>query len=175
MDIVEKARVFATAAHTSIGQLRKYTGEPYIEHPKAVVEIVKGVPHTPGMLAAAWLHDTVEDTCITLEMIQLEFGDNIAAMVSMLTDVSQDSDGPRWVRKNKDRDHIAQASPEAQTIKLADLIDNSGSICARDPNFAKTYIREKAQLLEVLQKGDPALWAWASEIVRAYSQAHYII
>lgn len=63
----------ATAAHEGIGQVRKYTGEPYINHPAAVAELVSSVPHTPEMLAAAWLHDTVEDTPITLLDIELNF------------------------------------------------------------------------------------------------------
>ncbi|VDZ55823.1 bifunctional (p)ppGpp synthetase II/ guanosine-3',5'-bis pyrophosphate 3'-pyrophosphohydrolase [Serratia odorifera] len=60
--LVERARRYATKAHAAIDQRRKYTNAPYIVHPQAVVEIVRSVPHTDEMLAAAWLHDTVEDT-----------------------------------------------------------------------------------------------------------------
>ncbi|GAG42563.1 unnamed protein product, partial [marine sediment metagenome] len=62
MNIVFKAEKFATRKHAEINHVRKYTGEPYINHPKEVVEIIKTVDHTDEMLAAAWLHDTVEDT-----------------------------------------------------------------------------------------------------------------
>lgn len=52
-------------------------------------------------------------------------------------------------------------------MKLADLIDNSRSILARDPDFAKVYIHEKRLLLdEALRDGDPTLWAQADQITR---------
>lgn len=164
----EKARVFAEAAHAGINQRRKYTGEPYINHPAAVVDLVRGVPHTPEMLAAAWLHDVVEDTPVGLETIIIEFGSEVALLVNHLTDISRSSHGNRAARKAIDRAHTAKASPAAKTIKLADLIDNSRSIVAHDPDFARVYIAEKALLLEVLREGDAALWAMASNIVNQH-------
>src|ERR1700719_3147112 len=74
---VERARIFATAAHTAVKQTRKYTHEPYINHPAAVVKLVASVPHTPEMLAAAWLHDVVEDTGVTLKILDAEFGGKV--------------------------------------------------------------------------------------------------
>lgn len=153
----EKALVFATTAHAAVGQQRKYTGEPYIVHPIAVAEIVKSVPHTPEMIAAALLHDVVEDTLVTIEEIEAQFGAKVAELVGWLTDVSKPEDGNRAKRKAMDRDHIAKAPPEAKTIKLADLIDNTASIKARDPDFWRVYKREKAALLNVLQEGDKSL------------------
>jgi (p)ppGpp synthase/HD superfamily hydrolase len=164
-DIVETARVFATAAHTAVGQRRKYSGEHYIHHPAAVVEIVSSVPHTPEMLAAAWLHDVVEDTGVCLDLISSEFGTAVELLVGFLTDVSKPDDGNRAARKAIDREHTAQASPAAKTIKLADLIDNTRSIVAHDPDFARVYLKEKALLLEVLRDGDATLWAMADEMV----------
>jgi (p)ppGpp synthase/HD superfamily hydrolase len=72
---------FATTAHASINQRRKYTGEPYIVHPIAVAELVRSVPHTPEMIAAAYLHDVVEDTPVTIEEIREEFGPQVAELV----------------------------------------------------------------------------------------------
>ena len=86
MNIVEKARIFATASHHAAGNVRKYTGEPYINHPAAVVALVASVPHTPEMLAASWLHDTVEDTGVSLGLIEQEFGPEVANLVEMLTE-----------------------------------------------------------------------------------------
>ena len=80
-----------------------------------------------------------------------------ADLVDDLTDVSEPRDGNRKVRKAMDREHSARTSARAQTIKLADLISNSSDITANDPSFAKVYLAEKALLLEVLIKGDPAL------------------
>ena len=89
MELESKAKAFATKKHAEINQVRKYTGEPYINHPASVAEIVRGVPHTEAMLAAAWLHDTVEDTNTTLLDIKDEFGIEVSMFVEMLTDVSQ--------------------------------------------------------------------------------------
>lgn len=159
------ARIFAQLAHERINQLRKYTGAPYIEHPAAVAELVRSVPHSEAMIAAAWLHDTVEDTGIALDDIENEFGPDVAALVEQLTDISRPEDGNRSVRKAIDRAHTAKASPQAKTIKLADLIDNSSSIIERDPKFATVYLAEKALLLDVLREGDPTLWGMAHQIV----------
>lgn len=154
-DQVQRAARFAAQAHG--GQKRKYTGEPYIRHPEAVATIVSTVTSDPEVLAAAWLHDVVEDTHVSLAEIHALFGDRIAQLVSDLTDVSVPSDGNRAIRKALDRDHLAQASPEAQTIKYADLIDNTRSIVTHDPAFARLYLREKAALLAVMDRGDPRL------------------
>lgn len=155
MDLIEKAKIFAARAHGA--QLRKYTSRPYIEHPEAVAELVTCVPHTDAMLAAAWLHDTVEDTATTLADIEREFGAEVADIVEWLTDVSRPEDGNRAKRKAIDREHLRRSSPQAATVKLADLIDNTISIVAHDPAFAKVYLREAADLLGVLAHGDAAL------------------
>ena len=79
MKQLDKAIQFATKAHE--GQTRKYTGEPYIVHPLSVMEIVKTVDHTEEMLMAAVLHDTVEDTDVTLQDIDREFGPVVACLL----------------------------------------------------------------------------------------------
>ena len=165
MDMVEKARVFATAAHAAVGQVRKYTGEPYIVHPFEVAMMVRQVGGTPEMVAAAFLHDTVEDTDVNMETIEREFGPEVAEIVFFLTDVSRPEHGNRATRKAMDRAHIAKADARAQTIKLADLISNCSSIVKYDPEFAKVYLEEKRLLLEVLTKGDKILLDRARKIV----------
>jgi (p)ppGpp synthase/HD superfamily hydrolase len=164
MDIEQLALDFATAAHT--GQKRKYTGEDYIVHPMEVAEIVKTVAYTPEMIAAALLHDVVEDTDASLEDILHRFGSAVADLVRDLTDVSQPEDGNRATRKALDRAHTAQASAAAKTIKLADLISNSRSIVEFDPKFAKVYLKEKALLLDVLTEGDEILLKKATEFIK---------
>jgi (p)ppGpp synthase/HD superfamily hydrolase len=161
MELVERARIFATAAHAAVAQLRKYTNEPYIVHPAEVASIVSTVPHTPEMLAAAWLHDVVEDTGVTNEIIRAEFGDVVAELVGWLTDVSRPEQGNRAIRKAIDRAHTAGAPAGAQTVKLADLISNTRSIVKQDVAFAKVYLEEKRLLLEVLTRGDATLMAEA--------------
>ena len=154
---------FATAAHGD--QRRKYTNDPYINHPIAVAEIVETVPHTPEMIAAALLHDVVEDTDVTIEQVEAKFGYKVAELVGWLTDISRPEDGNRKTRKALDRDHSANAPAEAQTIKLADLIHNTISIAEHDPNFWKVYREEKIELLKVLTKGDKTLMYRAQQQV----------
>lgn len=78
----QKALLMATKAHE--GQKRA-SGEPYIVHPKAVAEILQSVYAGPDSLVAALLHDTLEDTDITFEDIEKEFGENIAKLVEGVT------------------------------------------------------------------------------------------
>jgi len=163
------AMTFARRHHTACGHLRKYTKLPYIVHPGAVVSLVKTVSHTPQMVAAAWLHDTVEDCPnVTLELIGYHFGSGVEELVEMLTDVSVPSDGNRAARKRIDREHSAKASPEGQTVKVADLIDNSSSIIRYDSDFAAVFVREMAATLDVLTEADPALINLAHMIIRRY-------
>ncbi len=166
MKMVDKALGFASEAH--YGQVRKYTGSPYISHPIAVCKLVKTVQHNEYMLAAALLHDTVEDTQVTIEDISNEFGGIVSTFVTGLTDISQPKDGNRAVRKEIDRQHLKKGLPPIQTIKLADLIDNSKSITLFDARFAKVYIAEKKLLLDVLIYGDKTLFDMANKIVTDY-------
>lgn len=163
MTLEQRALEFARKAHE--GQVRKYTGDPYIVHPIAVAALVKTVPHTEEMVAAALLHDTVEDTAVTIEDVRAVFGAEVASLVEMLTDVSKLSDGNRKLRKAMDREHLATASAAAQTVKLADLLDNSESILKHDPKFGRVFLQEKAELLKVLTKGDLCLLEQARLVV----------
>jgi len=159
MDIVEKARIFATAAHAAVSHKRKYTFEDYIIHPAEVAATVAAVEGaTFEMIAAAWLHDTVEDTGVTIEIIESEFGKEVATLVGWLTDVSKPEDGNRAIRKAIDRDHTAMAPPEAHTVKLADFWSNTKSIVKHDPAFARIYIAEKRAALAVMTNADASLF-----------------
>lgn len=158
-----EALQFAKKAHE--GQTRKYTNEPYIYHPIEVMSIVSTVPHTEEMLAAALLHDVIEDCDVTESEIEQSFGLWVSEYVYDLTDVSKPEHGNRAKRKEIDRKHTARAYPEAKTIKLADLISNSRSIVKHDKDFARVYIKEKELLLEVLTEGDATLYAMAKQIV----------
>lgn len=162
----EQARRFATEAHAAAGQRRKYTDEPYIVHPAAVVELVRSVTDDEHMLAAAWLHDTVEDTPSTLGDIESHFGQRVAELVDMLTDSAQPSAKNRAARKLAHFRHTADAAPDAQTIKLADIIDNTRAIVQFDADFARVYLVEKQIQIQLLQDGDKRLWQQADHIIR---------
>lgn len=165
---IEKAHSFAKACHRK--QLRKYSGTPYIEHPVAVARIVNSLGYDDHVVIAALLHDVVEDCGITLEEITNLFGEKVSRLVEMVTDVSKPSDGNREVRKELDRQHIAKADHEGQTIKLADLIHNTMSIAVKDKKFAKIYLEEKKRLLSVLGKGNNVLFVMASIMVKEVSE-----
>lgn len=165
MNTVERAKVFATAAHAAVGQTRKYTGEPYVVHPMEVASLVESVGGTEAMVAAALLHDVLEDTGVTVDVLEELFGSEVADLVLWLTDVSKPDDGNRSTRKALDRQHSAAAPAAAQTVKVADLISNTRSIVAHDPGFAKVYLEEKRLLLDVLTRADPTLLTMAREQV----------
>ena len=168
--LVERASRFATQAHRRIDQRRKYSKQPYEVHLKAVADTVASVTDDQEMIAAAWLHDTVEDTPATLEDIEREFGSDVAELVSDLTDVSRPGDGNRAVRKAIDRAHTARASARAKTVKLADLIDNCRDICKNDERFARVFLVEMASLLEVLGEGDEVLQRRAHKALEKCAQ-----
>ncbi len=156
-ELIQRAKNFATSAHQRIGHRRKYSDQPYQVHLESVARLVASVSEDPEMIAAAWLHDVVEDTPATLGDVEREFGAAVAALVQDLTDVSRPSDGNRALRKESDRQHTAHASVRAKTIKLADLIDNCQDITGHDARFARVYLSEMHALLAVLGEGNARL------------------
>lgn len=163
MNRILHAVTFAEQAHR--GQVRKYTGEPYIVHPLEVASIVASVSSDEDTIIAALLHDVVEDCGISLNQIYLAFGHRVSKMVSDVTDVSRKEDGNRALRKTLDREHIARGWPESKTVKLADLISNTRSIAQHDHGFALTYMEEKRMLLPVLVEGSRDLHYIATALV----------
>jgi hypothetical protein len=164
--IAEKAETFARKAHGDADHRRKYSGAPYSVHLERVARLVATVSRDEEMIAAAWLHDTVEDTPTKIGKIAKRFGGGIAGLVGELTDVSTPADGNRRDRKAVDRKHTAAASARAKTIKLADLIDNCHDITENDPVFAAVFLGEMGQLLKVLGDGDPTLYEKAVQAHR---------
>jgi myo-inositol-1(or 4)-monophosphatase len=131
-ELLDRAIVFAVRAHA--GTERRGKGFPYIVHPLEAVEIVATMTSDQELLAAAALHDTVEDTNVTIEQIRAEFGDRIASLVAV------DSDTPvlgvsreeSWrIRKQAAIDRIAAASHDAKIVALGDKLSNMRAI-ARD-------------------------------------------
>jgi hypothetical protein len=163
--MIDLARQYAVQAHQRIDHSNKFTNQPYDVHLKAVAQTVASVTGDEEMIAAAWLHDTVEDTTVTFHDIELEFGKPVSMLISEITAVSKPGDGNRQVRKSIDREHLSKASPRAKTIKLADLMDNCKDICKHDPRFARTFISEALLLMEVLAEGDPQLYQQASQVI----------
>jgi len=155
---LDDAKLFSKVAHQAIGQKRKYTGEEYWNHPYRVMLKVAEVTGDEDALIVALLHDTVEDTHITFGDISEVFGSRVVLGVAALTDTPFVEGGPnRAARKALDRDRLASAEGWIQTVKVADMIDNTKTIVEHDPNFAKVYLEEKRLLLDVLTQADPGL------------------
>lgn len=156
---------FATAAHAR--QMRKYTGTPYIEHPLRVADLlIKFGCTEPQVIAAAILHDTVEDTDVTLEHIKQYFGDDVAYLVNGCTEPQYPlgEDGKRLnreARKQLDLEHYAKGDARVQAIKVADLIDNTSDIFRNDKDFARIYVKEKLKLLDALVEAPKELRDYA--------------
>ena len=167
--IVTTARVAASAAHGAIDQRRKYTNEPYINHPARVAGILTSIDAPEDVIAAAWLHDVVEDTPLTISWIFEQFGSSIGSIVTWVTDTSKPEDGNRAVRKGIDRDRLAKADALSQTLKVADLIDNTRDVIKHDPDkFGRVYIPEKKALLEVLVRADERLLLQAQKQINLW-------
>lgn len=168
--LVEKALAFATVAHE--GVFRKYSGEPYVEHPKRVAAMLAGLGFPAEVIAAAYLHDVVEDTAVTAAVIEAEFGPVVAALVAEVTDPKIEKvPGNRPMRFAAYVAHVAATSPTGASIKLADMVDNSSTIglaVAANPAFAKRYLGEMTKKLAVLGHGHPALFAKATANLAKY-------
>lgn len=161
-----RALQFAIRAHN--GQVRKYTGDPYIVHPVAVADLVRQVGGDEDMIAVAYLHDVIEDCGVDFNTLSDTFNSSIAVMTMRLSDMQTAADGNRATRKARERDKLARSGPAVQTIKLADLLDNTGTIAKHDPDFAKVYMREKRALLDMMVHGDQRLWDEADRLVKLH-------
>ena len=130
--LLDRAIVFAVRAHA--GTERRGKGFPYIVHPMEAVEIVATMTSDQELLAAAVLHDTVEDTDTTVEQIRTEFGDRIASLVASESDTMPEgvSEEDSWhARKQAAIDRLARASHDAKIVALGDKLSNMRAI-ARD-------------------------------------------
>ena len=131
-ELLDRAIIFAVRAHA--GTERRGKGFPYIVHPMEAVEIVSTMTTDQELLAAAALHDTVEDTDVTVEQIRAEFGDRIASLVASESDTFEAgvSEEDSWhSRKQAAIDRLAAASHDAKIVALGDKLSNMRAI-ARD-------------------------------------------
>ena len=131
-DLLDRAIIFAVHAHA--GTERRGKGFPYIVHPMEAVEIVATMTPDQDLLAAAALHDTVEDTDVTIDQIREEFGDRIASLVASESDTFEEgvSEEDSWhSRKRAAIDRLANASHDAKIVALGDKLSNMRAI-ARD-------------------------------------------
>lgn len=126
-DFFDKAVKFAIDAHR--GGERKGKGYPYILHPMEAAIVVSSLTSDPEMLAAAMLHDTVEDTPVTIEQIRQEFGDRVASLVHHETSPLP-HDAPWRDRKRAQADQITSAPRDSKIVALGDKLSNLRAIVA---------------------------------------------
>ena len=166
--LLDRAIVFAVRAHA--GTERRGKGFPYIVHPMEAVEIVATITKDQELLAAAVLHDTVEDTDTTVEQIREEFGDRIASLVASESDSMPEgvSEEDSWhARKQAAIDRLARASHDAKIVALGDKLSNMRAIArdyaqqgdalwdrfhAKDPKDHEWHYRGLADALRELEK-----------------------
>jgi guanosine-3',5'-bis(diphosphate) 3'-pyrophosphohydrolase len=171
---LEKIRDFADQVHGE--QQRKYTPERYIVHPVRVMEMCRAHTGKLPVLAAALLHDVLEDTPVTKErlaqflftVMKEEDAKETLRLVVELTDVYTKQRHPRLNRKKrkaKEAVRIEKTSADSQTVKYADIIDNCREIVKHDPDFANVFLRECKGLLTVMPKGNETLRQEAVETV----------
>jgi (p)ppGpp synthase/HD superfamily hydrolase len=156
MNIIERARIFATDRHA--GQIRKGAAqEPYVTHPAEVAAFVANWGGSPEWIAAAWLHDTVED-CPPTSQAELEqlFGAEVAALVGELTD---DKSLPKSERKALQVRNAAGKSSGAALIKIADKTCNIRSLRLSPP--MDWSVARKIAYVE-----------WACDVVAALPDLH---
>ena len=172
--ILDQVTDFADQAHGD--QKRKYTPERYIVHPVRVMKMLTEYTHEVSVLSAALLHDVLEDTPVKSEeievflsglMLKTEVRKTIM-LVEELTDVYIKSDYPnlnRRQRKELELDRIVKTSPDAQTIKYADIIDNCAEIVRYDKGFASRFLPECMEILRHAKAGDRRLYERAVKVL----------
>ncbi|MGJ7911924.1 HD domain-containing protein [Neobacillus sp. LXY-1] len=124
MNVIEKALQVASKAH--LNQRRKLTDIPYITHPVAVGMILMKAGYNDAIVAAGILHDTVEDTMITLEDLEREFGHEISKIVE---GCSEPDKSLSWEERKQHTIHLLKESPiEVRAVACADKLHNIRSI-----------------------------------------------
>ena len=152
-DLLDRAIVFAVRAHHNTE--RRGKGFPYIVHPMEAVEIVATITADQELLAAAALHDTIEDTDVTIAELRDAFGERIARLVYKESD-RQDgrSESESWVdRKQAAIDRLAAASHDAKIVAMGDKLSNMRAI-------ARDYATCGDELWKIFHVTDKALHEW---------------
>lgn len=152
--LLDRAIVFAVKAHA--GTERRGKGFPYIVHPLEAMEIVSTITADQELLAAAVLHDTVEDTEVTEEQIRKEFGDRVASIVASESDTFEEGvkEEDSWhARKQAAIDRLASASHDAKIVALGDKLSNMRAI-------ARDYAVKGDELWKIFHAKDPADHEW---------------
>lgn len=152
--LLDRAIIFAVKAHHNTE--RRGKGFPYIVHPMEAVEIVATITKDQELLAAAALHDTIEDTDVTVEDIRREFGNRIAELVHAESDQFTEgvSEEDSWHdRKKAAIDRLAKAPHDAKIVAMGDKLSNMRAIW-------RDYRNIGDQLWQIFHVKDKASHEW---------------
>ena len=152
--LLDRAILFAVKAHA--GTERRGKGFPYIVHPMEAVSIAATITADQEILAATALHDTIEDTDVTIEQLREEFGDRIASLVGSETDVifENRSEEDSWHdRKQAAIDRLAKVSHDAKIVAMGDKLSNMRAI-------ARDYAQQGDALWSLFHTSDPKEHEW---------------
>ena len=159
-DLLDRAIVFAVQAHHNTE--RRGKGFPYIVHPMEAVEIVATITPDQELLAAAALHDTIEDTDVTVDQIREAFGDRVAALVHAESDqingelfngTNGDEETTWHARKQAAIDRLAAASHDAKIVAMGDKLSNMRAIW-------RDYQEKGDELWKIFHVKDKASHEW---------------
>ena len=163
MDVFDKAICFAVEKHS--GQVRKMSTAPYIVHPLEVAAIVGTMTDDRDILAAAVLHDTVEDTDTTIEEIRENFGKRVYLLVSTETEDKREDRPPAetWELRKEETLLILRHTKEigVKMMWLGDKLSNIRS-------FRREFEKRGHEVWQSLNQKDPAKQAWYYRTVAKY-------
>lgn len=157
--LIIRACKIASEAHR--GQTRKYTGDPYVLHPMRVAgRVMLLISATPVEIAAAWLHDVLEDSKLTEKDLEDRGmpGSVIRTVVALTNPSKSMPDGtPRATRKAVDFEHLAKQSTWVKKIKMIDRIDNLAEMSWQEKDWMAIYCQESRGLAEAIGDADEDL------------------
>lgn len=128
--LLTRAAIFAALAHD--GDVRKGSNLPYLVHPMEAAAITAGITDDQAVIAAALLHDTVEDTGASTDMIEHQFGPRVAELVAAESENKREDQRAEdtWnIRKQETIDHLRQCTDrDVKILALADKLSNLRAI-----------------------------------------------
>lgn len=172
MDTVLKAELVAKTAHDAVRQKRKFTGEPYWTHPQKVADLVvrRLDEHMYfnyfdwDIVAAAWLHDVVEDTGVSQRFIVEQFGPDVGQLVFEVTEQNI------YESKSKNALHeivrLSEVSEKGQFLKLCDIYCNVSDICVESGDqFIGAWVPTKIATVLAIGNASPMFQGFGKDIL----------
>jgi (p)ppGpp synthase/HD superfamily hydrolase len=162
-EVVRDAYDLLASKHA--GQRQKVNGHPYVEHPILVATDVSRAGFDPEMVAAALLHDIVEDSDVSIDDVQQRFGHRVSVLVEVMTDDVEVE--PYERRKALHREQVVAAGPEAAAIFAADKLNNVRALRSAYAEDGEGVAERFMQPLDTKLR----VWVADAEMVSSYAAA----